>query len=234
MKLRIKKDIQINHSNMPIISIEGNIGSGKSTFLSYLKEYYRKNADVIFLREPVDIWEKVKDPVTNESMLEKFYADQPKYAFSFQIMAFISRLTLLRKTVKENPNAVIITERCLHTDKLIFAKMLYDMGKIEDVNYQIYCQIYDEFVEEYSVDKMIYICAEPSICHERVQRRSRQGESSISIEYLEQCHNYHENMMKELREENINVLILDGNVDIIKTNKISIDDDNVHDMIREP
>jgi deoxyadenosine/deoxycytidine kinase len=214
-----------------IISIEGNIGSGKSTFLSYLKEYYRENTEVIFLREPVDIWEKVKDPVTNETMLEKFYADQPKYAFSFQIMAFISRLTLLKKTVRENPDAIIITERCLHTDKLIFAKMLYDMKNIEDVNYQIYCQIYDEFVDEYPLDKVIYIRTEPSICYERIHIRSRQGESSIPIEYLSQCHIYHENMMKELRDKNMNVLTLDGNVDIIKTNKVSIDEIDIHHLI---
>lgn len=219
---------------MPIISIEGNIGSGKSTLLSYLKEYYRENREVIFLREPVDLWEKVKDPTTNETMLEKFYADQSKYAFSFQIMAFISRLTLLRKTMKENPDAIIITERCLHTDKLIFAKMLYDMGNIEDVHYQIYCQIYDEFVGEYSVNKVIYVKTDPSICHERVQRRSRQGESSISMEYLEQCHLYHENMIKELREEEFNILQLDGNVDIIKTNKISINEIEIHRIIKEP
>ena len=215
-----------------IISIEGNIGSGKSTFLSYLKEYYRENKEIIFLREPVDLWEKVKDPNTNESMLEKFYADQSKYAFPFQIMAFISRLTLLRKTIKENPNAIIITERCLHTDKLIFAKMLYDMGNIEDVNYQIYCQIYDEFVGEYSVDKIIYIQADPTICYERVQRRSRQGESLISIEYLEKCHSYHENMIKELNDKGLNIFILNGNLDIIKTNKISIDELRIHDMIK--
>lgn len=214
-----------------IISIEGNIGSGKSTFLSYLKEYYRENTSVIFLREPVDIWEKVKDPVTNETMLEKFYADQPKYAFSFQILAFISRLTLLRKIVKKNPDSIIITERCLHTDKLIFAKVLYDMEKIEDVNYQIYCQIYDEFVDEYPLEKVIYIQTEPTICYERIHIRSRQGEASIPMEYLNQCHLYHENMIKELREKNVNVLTLDGNVDITKTNKVSIDEIDVHSLI---
>ena len=214
-----------------IISIEGNIGSGKSTFLSYLKEYYRENATVIFLREPVDIWEKVKDPDTNESMLEKFYADQSKYAFSFQVMAFISRLTLLRKTVRENSNAIIITERCLHTDKLIFAKMLYDMKNIEDVNYQIYCKIYDEFVDEYPLDKIIYIRTEPTVCYERVHIRSRQGESCIPLEYLEQCDLYHENMIKELNDKKMNILILNGNVDIIKTNKVSIDEVNIHRMI---
>ena len=64
--------------------------------------------------------------------IEKFYKDQQKYAFSFQMMAYISRLALLRRVIRENPNAIIITERSVFTDKEVFAKMLYDEGKIEE------------------------------------------------------------------------------------------------------
>ena len=213
-----------------IISIEGNIGSGKSTFLSYLKEYY-KDSEVIFLREPVDEWEKIREKETGETMLEKFYADQPRYAFSFQIMAFISRLSLLREIVKTNPYATIITERCLHTDKLVFAKMLYDMGNIEDVNYQIYCQIYDEFAKDYPVQHIIYIRADPEICHERIQLRSRQGESSISLEYLTQCAKYHDDMIVSLDKSRTNIHILDGNVNIHKMGIPSINAQLIHDII---
>ncbi len=67
-----------------IISIEGNIGSGKSTLLENLKKHYVTNENVIFLREPVDDWEKIKDKQGN-TMLKKFYDDQEKYSFSFQI-----------------------------------------------------------------------------------------------------------------------------------------------------
>ena len=48
-------------SKIKIISIEGNIGSGKSTLLENLRNYYGNNTHVIFLREPVDDWEKIKD-----------------------------------------------------------------------------------------------------------------------------------------------------------------------------
>ncbi len=65
-----------------IISVEGNIGSGKSTFIKYLKWFFRNNKKVVIVDEPVKEWEKIKDK-SGHSFLEKFYADTTKYAFSF-------------------------------------------------------------------------------------------------------------------------------------------------------
>ena len=121
---------------MQSISIEGNIGGGKTTLLAEIKKIWA-DKQIIFVREPVDEWEKIKDQ-QGLSILEKFYENQEKYAFSFQMVAFISRLKLLKEAVENNPNAIIITERSLYTDKLVFAKMLYDSNKIEYINYQIY------------------------------------------------------------------------------------------------
>ena len=84
---------------MRILSIEGNVGSGKSTFLEELKKYYANNKNVVILPEPVDVWDSIKD-VNGITMLEKFYADQEKYAFSFQMMAYISRLAIIRNIVR--------------------------------------------------------------------------------------------------------------------------------------
>ena len=102
-----------------IISIEGNIGSGKSTILHMLKSYSKQN--YIFVQEPVEEWNNIRDK-EGETILSHFYRDNKQYSFQFQMMAYISRLNLLRKIIKENPNAVIITERCLYTDKFVFAK----------------------------------------------------------------------------------------------------------------
>jgi deoxyadenosine/deoxycytidine kinase len=95
-----------------IISIEGNIGSGKTTLLTHMKETLKDNPNIIFLKEPVDEWESIKDK-DGKTMLQKFYADQDRYSFPFQMMAYISRLALLKETIKEHPNATIITERSL-------------------------------------------------------------------------------------------------------------------------
>jgi deoxyadenosine/deoxycytidine kinase len=219
-----------------LISIEGNIGSGKSTLLANLKKHYKDNHKVIFLREPVDEWSKIKDE-NGVTILEKFYADQDKYSFSFQMMAYISRLKLLRDTIKDieediknicwdfaenkydlprNLKYVIITERSLFTDKMVFAKMLHDSGKIESVNYQIYLNWFNAFAEESRVNKIIYVKAAPEICHTRVGLRNRDGEDKIPLEYLKNCHEYHENMLNKSLVDCVcdDQLVLDGNVNI--------------------
>jgi len=126
-------------------------------------------------------------------------------------MAFISRLKLLKEAVEYNPNAIIITERSLYTDKLVFAKMLYDSNKIEYINYQIYLNWFETFSENFPLKKIIYIKTNPEICHSRIEKRSRQGENLISLSYLTECDKYHEEMIHNLP---IKKLILDGNVDI--------------------
>ena len=79
-----------------IVSIEGNIGSGKSTLLSNLRETLKDRTDIVFLKEPVDEWEKITDE-NGVTMLEKFYSNQKNYSFPFQMMAYISRLALLKE-----------------------------------------------------------------------------------------------------------------------------------------
>lgn len=210
--------------NFTIVSIEGNIGSGKSTLMKNLKEYYKNNNQVLFLKEPVDEWEKIKDS-NGKTILEKFYEDQEKYSFSFQMMAYISRLNVLRdilKSLEPNKKYIIISERCLYTDKLVFAKMLFESGKMEDINYKIYLNWFDSFSEEFPIHKIIYVKTLPEICHKRINIRSRDGEENIPLTYLESCHKYHEDM---LQNNNIchDKLILDGNVDIF-TNKNQLDE----------
>ena len=99
-----------------IVSIEGNIGSGKSTLLENLKTIFKDNSNVLFLREPVDEWEKIKDKDGN-TMLQKFYANQEVYSFAFQMMAYISRLTILRETVRDIMNKVSLQNNKNENDK---------------------------------------------------------------------------------------------------------------------
>ena len=128
-----------------IISIDGNIGSGKSTALKFLKDLYKNNKDIIFLQEPVDIWIEIKE--NNKNILEVYYENQEKYAFSFQMMAFITRYNLLLETIKYNPDSIIITERSLYTDKYVFAKMLYESKQMNTYEYQIYNKWFNTFVK---------------------------------------------------------------------------------------
>jgi deoxyadenosine/deoxycytidine kinase len=175
-----------------IFSIEGNIGSGKTTIIENLQKSFKNDPKVVFIREPVEIWQTIKDS-DGETILAKFYRDPAKYAFSFQVMAYSTRLSMLRETIAKNPECtVIICERSLDADKHIFAKMLYDDGLIEDVNNQIYQRFYGEFQDEFRLDGIVYIDADADVCKERVAKRARVGEETVSIEYLRKCELYHE------------------------------------------
>lgn len=217
--------MSVLYRNINIISIEGNIGSGKSTLLGNLKEKLADRDDVVFLKEPVDEWSAIKDE-NGVTMLEKFYEDQVKYSFPFQMMAYISRLKLLKETVDEWINQkngkylYIFTERSLFTDKMVFAKMLYDTGKMESIQYQIYLNWFDTFAKEYPVKRIIYVKADPIVCHNRIAIRHREGEDHIPLNYLDTCNVYHEQMLDINSPDCVcsEQLVLDGNIDIFKNN----------------
>lgn len=205
----------MSQSKVILVSFDGNIGSGKSTMMKKAHEFYRNSENVIFAEEPIEKWNQIKDKNGTE-MLKLFYQDQEKHAFKFQIMAFVSRLAGLREIVKANPgkNIVIITERSLYTDKEIFAKMLFDQGKMSVVEHQIYLTLFDEFASEFEVNKVVYIRTDPVKCHERVHLRAREGEELIPLAYLEECHKYHEEFLDLERGLFKEQMVLDGNNDI--------------------
>jgi deoxyadenosine/deoxycytidine kinase len=202
-------------NTVTLVSFDGDIGSGKSTMMKKAQEYYKNNENILFAEEPTEKWKLVKDKSGTE-MLTLFYQDQEKHAFKFQIMAFVSRLSGLREIVKANSgkNIIIITERSLYTDKEIFAKMLYDQGKMSEVEYQIYLTLFDEFAAEFEVNKVVYIRTDPDKCYERIHLRAREGEELIPLAYLEECHRYHEEFLDKDRGLFKEQLVLDGNQDI--------------------
>lgn len=201
-----------------IISFDGNIGSGKSTFLYKLQEYYSnpincKGRKICFLQEPINMWNTITDK-DGKTIIEHFYADPHKYSFAFQMMAYISRLSNLNHALKQSYD-IIFTERCVHTDKNIFAKMLYASNKLNDIEFQIYNTWYDEFICHIPTIEYIYLRTDPNIAFDRIQKRARLGEN-ISLEYITECHNYHEDWFDKISQK----YIINANIDISQNTEI--------------
>tara|TARA_X000000368_G_scaffold417701_1_gene414847 strand:+ start:2680 stop:3396 length:717 start_codon:yes stop_codon:yes gene_type:complete len=196
-----------------IFTIEGNIGSGKSTLLNILKQNLTNinDVEIEYLPEPVSMWESITD-TDGINIIEKFYNDNKKYAFSFQMMAYISRIHQIKKTLKGKKNVIIICERSVFTDKKVFTQMLYDDKKISEIDYQIYNNWFYEFIRDIPISGIIYLKTDTEICSKRVVKRNRTGED-IPIEYLENCNKYHN---KWLLYESIPLIILNGNQDFNK------------------
>ena len=195
-----------------IISFEGNIGSGKSTKVKDIEKYYKVQGrtDTIFIQEPVDSWNSVVDE-NGVTVLSNYYKDQKRFAFRLQMLAYISRLSLLRDAVKKGYR-YIISERCVGTDKNVFSKMLYDKGCIEEDEFTIYKKWYDEFISDVPVGAIVYIKASPETCLERVNIRAREGEN-IPLEYLKECNKYHDEWIDG---ENIPKLVINADIDLKK------------------
>ncbi|MBP02608.1 MAG: hypothetical protein CMM25_07345 [Rhodospirillaceae bacterium] len=180
-----------------IYSIEGNVGSGKSTLVAELEKRLKiENVKILFLPEPVDLWTQIVDPISQKNILELYYNDQKTYSFSFQMLAYITRLNLITQMVEENPDAIIITERSVYGDRAIFAKMLFDSGKMKPVEYQIYNMCLEYFEQKLGSHTFIYLNTPAQVCQERVIKRSRKGEK-LPTNFLVDCDKYHNEWMEK-------------------------------------
>ena len=207
-------------SSCLIASIDGNIGSGKTTGKEKLREYImslkksKTEADdsIIFVDEPTCEWEQIKDE-NGVPILTNLYKDVKRFAFRFQMMAYITRLNKIRQALRTPKVKLIITERCLLTDAHVFAKMLYDDKKIEQDEYDIYTRWFDEFAKEVEPSCMIYFKASTEVCMKRIQKRNRPGEN-INFDYLEKCNKYHDEWLNSTPSKiTIPTLILNADVD---------------------
>lgn len=207
---------------MKIISIEGNIGSGKSTCIQYLKQLYRNNTNVYFIDEPIDDWNKITDN-NNKTIFECFYQDKNRYSFPFQLTTLVTRYKKLKETIelikkrnKQNKsriqNSIIITERCIFSDHCIFTKMLYDTGFITKMEYSIYMEYYNEFIKISQPIQYIFINTNIQTCLNRINKRLRSEEKSISHDYIHLCHNYYKSFIEHEKITNRKIHNIDGNI----------------------
>lgn len=232
--------------SIKIISIEGNIGSGKSTLCNMINRYFNhinSGINYHFVDEPVEEWETIKDKTQeNKNMLELFYENQNKYSFVFQTTAYITRLQQIKNTIDKiirnrkleieknggigilcatHTKHIIVLERSLQTDRNVFAKMLYNNKKINEIEWQSYNYWFNNFVDDYGADKIIYVRIDPSLSYERTKKRSRNGEESIPLEYLEKCHHYHEQWIDKVVSKN--KMVFDASKNIINDNTIDLE-----------
>ena len=112
-----------NSSQGKIIAVEGNLGAGKSTYLSFLKTMF---PDIEIIKEPVDEWQNIR----GHNLLELYYKDSKRWSFTFQTYAMISRMRLWNATLKENPNTLKLSERSMLADRFVFGDLMGDLGNV--------------------------------------------------------------------------------------------------------
>lgn len=194
--------------------LEGNIGAGKSTLLRLLEE--KLGADII--NEPLSKWQKVND---QENLLDLFYKDTKRWAYTFQSYAFISRIQAILEQLNKNETSnTKILERSVYSDRFCFAKNCFEAGVMSSLEWQIYQDWFEWLVGSYmpKPSGFIYLRTTPDISHQRLTKRNRSEEGGVTLEYLESLHNKHEDWLVHQKNipsyvRSIPVLTLECNQD---------------------
>jgi len=180
---------QVHYRNPRIVSLDGNIGAGKSTLLEKIGTAF---PHIKVVHEPVDTWTRLKN-ADNRNLLELFYEDKRRWAYTFQNAAILSRLKMLKEAIKEAlPGQIIITERSVLTDRFVFAQMLKDKGEIDPLEWDLYEMWYNTFSTELPMAGIIYITTGVATSSDRIKKRGRGGEGSIPDAYLTDLAAQHE------------------------------------------
>lgn len=192
------------------LALEGNIGAGKSTFLHMLGSHL--NAQLV--PEPCEQWQNVG----GGNLLDNFYKDTKRWAYTFQTYAFITRVLAQKESALVNNKPLQVLERSAFSDRFCFAATAYELGSMQPLEWQLYKEWFSWLVMGYSKmpDAYIYIRTTPTRCYERINKRNRSEEESVSRSYLELLHDKHEKWLvhKEYTEYgSVPVLILDGNLE---------------------
>jgi deoxyadenosine/deoxycytidine kinase len=201
----------MNSSIKYIISLEGNIGAGKSSFLKILKEHLSDKAE--FIDEPVDEWIQIKNN-NNQNLLEVFYQDKKRWAYTFQNIAYITRMKRIIDIMQTTSKSIIFMDRSLEGDLNTFTKMLKEEGDIDDLEWSAYKKwntMFTDLIGKNIQTRHIYLRCTPEIAYERINKRSRNEENSIPFEYIKQLHVYHDNWLLH----NTRSYIIDVNKDFV-------------------
>lgn len=198
-----------------VVSFQGNIGAGKTTVLDHLRAMglfkFLGDSRVVFVDEPVDEWRKplfydetMPDPESEfksepKSMLDLLYKDIEKNAFVFQVNAFTTRQQALIKAMEDvqpHEQVTVVSERSMMTDRL-FTENLYLGKKLRHCEWEVYNNFFGLVAgTTVKLERIIvYVDVDHRVCHERIARRKRGEEKTISLEYLKSLQERHEEMI---------------------------------------
>ena len=151
------------------IAIVGNIGAGKTTLTEMLAKNYG--------------WDPLFEAVDNNPYLEDFYSDMKRWSFNLQIYFLNSRYRQIIEIQKSGRN--ILQDRTIYEDAYIFAENLHDMGLMTTRDYENYTAIFDNITEYIKPpDLLVYLKASVPTLVNNIQRRGREYEIGIRIDYL--------------------------------------------------
>lgn len=195
------------HSKPFTVFVEGNIGSGKTTFL----KHFAALENVVTFAEPVERWRNVR----GKNFLDLMYTDPSRWGITFQTFV---QLTMLDLHIKPVDRPVKIMERSIHSARYCFVENLHESGLMPEPDFVALDEWFNWIVKNHDVagNLIIYLRTTPEVVHKRMLARARSEESCVPLEYLEKLHQLHENWLYHRTSFMCPapVLVIDANKDL--------------------
>ncbi|KAK3086091.1 hypothetical protein FSP39_013412 [Pinctada imbricata] len=189
------------------VCVEGNIASGKTSFLRYFKNF--SNVEVV--EEPVHKWRNIN----GMNALAKMYEDPERWSLTLQTYV---QLTMLEQHMEERKQPLTLMERSIYSAKYCFVENLYQSGKMPEIEYHVLSRWFDWIMSRNycDIDLIVYLKTDPEVILERIHKRCRKEEQTISLSWLHTLHKLHEDWLihQSKYKAPAEVLVLNANHDI--------------------
>ena len=178
------------------IAIAGNIGAGKTTLTELLSKHYK--------------WIPQFEDVEHNPYLNDFYEDMPRWSFNLQMYFLNSRLTQLLEI--QRGTETVIQDRTIYEDANIFAPNLHDMGLMGKRDFDNYYNFFETLKSMVQPpDLLIYLKASVPTLVSQIQKRGREYEENIRLDYLKKLNDYYNSFIENYKEGPLLIIDSDNN-----------------------
>ncbi len=190
--MAVKKEKQkIKH-----IAVAGNIGSGKTTLTGLLAKHFK--------------WEPHFEDVENNPYLYDFYEDMPRWSFNLQIYFLNSRFSKIVEI--QRGEKIVIQDRTIYEDAQIFAPNLHSMGLMTKRDFDNYSNLFKTINQLIKPpDLLIYLRGSISSLVNQIQKRGREYEDNLRLDYLRRLNEYYEAWISTYKEGRLLIIDIDKN-----------------------
>lgn len=178
------------------IAVVGNIGSGKTTLTTLLAKNYS--------------WQPHYEDADDNPYLNDFYDDMQRWSFNLQVYFLNSRIRQLMEFRKKNKT--VIQDRTIYEDAYIFAPNLHAMGLMTTRDFESYFSIFklmETFINP--PDLMIYLRASVPTLVSQIQKRGRDYENAIRLDYLKRLNERYEAWISTYESGKLLIIDVDEN-----------------------
>lgn len=218
-------DSRVQRKKRLTFCVEGNISVGKTTFLQRIANETLELRDLVeIVPEPINKWQDVGPDHFN--ILDAFYAEPQRYAYTFQNYVFVTRVMQERES-SSGIKPLRLMERSVFSDRMVFVRAVHEANWMNEMEISIYDSWFDpvvSFLPGLIPDAFIYLRASPDTCHKRMSLRMRAEEGGVSLDYLRDLHEKHESWLFPLES---------GNNGCLTVNKLHNMDFSLHPNLKD-